>query len=85
MINRNFPPPLIPSVFEAWYMPKKCIEGHVRWHKIGFFAVPDFFIYILRCSDGSLYVGHTDDIDKRLSEHETGKFYGKKNYVWQLA
>lgn len=31
-----------------------------------------FFAYILRCSDGSYYVGHTDEIERRLVEHETG-------------
>lgn len=31
-----------------------------------------FFAYILRCSDGSYYVGHTDALDSRLAEHETG-------------
>ena len=32
----------------------------------------DFFIYILKCSDNSYYVGHTDDIEKRISEHTQG-------------
>jgi predicted GIY-YIG superfamily endonuclease len=27
---------------------------------------------MLRCSDGSYYVGHTDDIEKRVTEHQTG-------------
>jgi len=31
-----------------------------------------FHVYVLRCSDGSLYVGHTDDMEKRLSEHHLG-------------
>ena len=31
-----------------------------------------FFVYILRCADDSYYVGHTDDIEKRLSEHWAG-------------
>lgn len=31
-----------------------------------------FHTYILRCSDGSYYVGHTDDIARRLSEHARG-------------
>lgn len=31
-----------------------------------------FFAYILRCSDGSYYVGHTDEVERRLAEHETG-------------
>lgn len=31
-----------------------------------------FHAYILRCQDGSYYVGHTDDLEKRLSEHRNG-------------
>ncbi len=31
-----------------------------------------FFTYILRCADGSYYVGHTDELERRLAEHGTG-------------
>ena len=31
-----------------------------------------FYVYILRCADGSYYVGHTDDLEKRVSEHRAG-------------
>jgi putative endonuclease len=31
-----------------------------------------FWVYLLRCSDGSYYTGHTDDLKKRLQEHQTG-------------
>jgi putative endonuclease len=31
-----------------------------------------FYAYILRCSDGSYYVGPTDDIDYRLAQHQQG-------------
>lgn len=31
-----------------------------------------FFAYMLRCADGSYYVGHTDDLERRLSEHRVG-------------
>jgi predicted GIY-YIG superfamily endonuclease len=31
-----------------------------------------FFAYVLRCSDLSYYVGHTDDLPKRLAEHPAG-------------
>src|SRR5438477_10131580 len=31
-----------------------------------------FYVYMLRCADGSFYVGHTDDLDRRIREHETG-------------
>ena len=30
------------------------------------------FVYLLRCSDGSLYCGWTTDIQRRLREHEAG-------------
>jgi len=35
-----------------------------------------FFTYMLRCSDKSYYVGHTDDLERRLAEHETGAIGG---------
>jgi predicted GIY-YIG superfamily endonuclease len=31
-----------------------------------------FYVYILKCRDGSYYVGHTDDLEKRLVEHQLG-------------
>ena len=32
-----------------------------------------YFVYILECSDGSLYTGITKDIEKRLDEHNTSE------------
>ena len=32
-----------------------------------------FFVYILRCSDDTLYCGWTNDIDKRVYTHNKGK------------
>ncbi len=32
-----------------------------------------FFVYLLKCSDGSYYAGHTDDLDVRLQQHETAE------------
>ena len=31
-----------------------------------------YVVYILECSDGSYYTGSTDDINKRLWQHEQG-------------
>lgn len=36
----------------------------------------DFYAYLLRCSDGSYYAGHTDDIDTRVAQHQAGSFPG---------
>ncbi|MCR4276944.1 MAG: GIY-YIG nuclease family protein [Candidatus Roizmanbacteria bacterium] len=30
-----------------------------------------YFIYILRCSDNSLYCGQTKDLDRRIKEHNS--------------
>jgi predicted GIY-YIG superfamily endonuclease len=35
-----------------------------------------FWIYILRCADGSYYTGHTDDLAKRIAEHRLGMISG---------
>ena len=32
-----------------------------------------FYVYILQCSDGSYYTGHTDDLEKRLFEHQNSE------------
>jgi putative endonuclease len=33
-----------------------------------------FWVYMLRCSDDSFYVGHTDNLEARLSQHQQGSF-----------
>ena len=33
-----------------------------------------FYVYILKCADGSYYTGHTDDLEKRLSQHKSRAF-----------
>ena len=38
--------------------------------------VQTFFVYMLRCSDGAYYVGHTNDLEKRLAEHDQGAYDG---------
>lgn len=34
---------------------------------------PAWYLYILRCGDGSLYTGITTDVEKRLEAHRSGK------------
>jgi len=41
---------------------------------------PKWFVYILECADGTLYVGSTNDVDKRLHAHnhrKSGAHYTK--------
>ena len=35
-----------------------------------------FHVYILRCADGSYYTGHTDNLEKRMAEHQAGAIPG---------
>lgn len=32
-----------------------------------------YYVYLLRCSDGTLYCGYTDDPERRLRVHNSGK------------
>lgn len=32
-----------------------------------------FYVYIIKCSDGSLYTGSTTDLERRMREHSSGK------------
>lgn len=31
------------------------------------------YFYVLKCADGSLYAGYTNDLQKRLATHNSGK------------
>ncbi|MBQ2453168.1 MAG: GIY-YIG nuclease family protein [Lachnospiraceae bacterium] len=32
-----------------------------------------YFVYILECADNTLYTGYTNDIDRRLQAHNSGR------------
>jgi len=34
--------------------------------------MPDWYLYIVRCRDGTLYTGISTDVDRRLAEHRGG-------------
>jgi len=36
-------------------------------------SVPDAFVYLLRCADGSLYCGWSTDVQRRLQTHRSGR------------
>lgn len=35
--------------------------------------MPDWYLYIIRCRDGSLYTGIATDVESRLSDHRANK------------
>ncbi len=32
-----------------------------------------FWVYMLRCHDNSYYTGHTENLEKRIAEHQAGE------------
>ncbi|MBK7630463.1 MAG: GIY-YIG nuclease family protein [Ignavibacteriales bacterium] len=47
----------------------------------------DYFVYIVRCSDGSYYTGVTSNLEKRIAEHNSGliKGYTSKRLPLELV
>jgi predicted GIY-YIG superfamily endonuclease len=41
-----------------------------------------FWTYMLHCRGGFLYVGHTDDLGRRMGQHEQGAVAGFVNDHW---
>ena len=41
-----------------------------------------YFVYILRCSNGTFYTGNTSNLDLRISQHKSG--YDPKSYTYRL-
>ncbi len=39
-----------------------------------------YYVYILRCSDNSLYVGISNDLERRVNEHNDGKLINAYTY-----
>ena len=35
-----------------------------------------FWTYVLRCADGSYYTGHTDQLERRVGQHQSGEMPG---------
>ena len=38
------------------------------------------YVYVLRCFDGTFYIGVTNDVDRRLWEHENGE--SRRHYTY---
>ena len=38
----------------------------------------DWFVYIVRCADGSLYTGITTNLERRVAEHNAGESAGAR-------
>jgi putative endonuclease len=52
------------------------VSGEVEGLRIHYRSPMSFWVYILRCSDGSYYTDHTDNLEQRVNQHNAGTFEG---------
>src|SRR5664280_166142 len=80
--------PTHPVGFLGWH-GQTSASGHSRWRSMfcvvlghwsrfhgtlhGNSPVQDWFVYIARCSDGTLYIGITRDVAARIAAHNAGR------------
>ena len=66
-----------PAVKRRWWFNFRCVcrvcNQAQGWNLLGGVGALDWTIYILRCADGTLYTGITNDLARRVSAHETGQ------------
>lgn len=43
-----------------------------------------FYFYVLKSNTDELYFGSTNDLKRRLKEHNTGKSFATKGSLWKL-
>lgn len=48
-------------------------KSMILMKKRKFYRSGKFWVYILECSDGTFYTGSTNDLGKRIKEHNVGK------------
>jgi hypothetical protein len=58
------------------YRRPELVEGHLKVYANIMTSDWMFHCYLLHCADDSYYCGHTDDMEKRLAEHQSGRFPG---------
>ncbi len=44
-----------------------------------------YYVYVLISKEGESYIGFTNDLRRRMAEHNTGKSLSTKHAVWRLA
>ena len=71
--------------FGEWLSLARASLREGRWFKRGQFV---YFVYILQSlKTGRLYIGHTNNLDRRVEEHNTGRGgkYTRQNGPWKLV
>jgi putative endonuclease len=48
------------------------VSGLITWAELAKSNQENWFVYILKCSDDTLYTGITNNVSKRIEDHEKG-------------
>jgi putative endonuclease len=40
-----------------------------------------YYVYILRNESGRLYIGYSEDVERRVADHNAGKVFATKPYI----
>lgn len=49
------------------------VASHEKWYAPNSVTADPWYVYVLECTDGSLYTGIALDVDRRVEEHNAGK------------
>ncbi len=60
-----------------------CMDCGIRHNDGREIKMSDWFVYMLRCADNSLYTGVTTDVERRVVEHNAEKSVTKYTRVRQ--
>lgn len=44
-----------------------------------------FYVYVIQNENAELYIGSTNDLKRRISEHNAGKSFATRNATWALV
>ena len=44
-----------------------------------------YYVYLLKNQVGKIYYGSTNDLKRRLKEHNSSKSFSTKGYLWKLV
>jgi len=63
---------VLQDAFARGYKAVEFVDGDdYSWYMLE--APPTWYLYVLRCSDNTLYTGITPDLEARLARHQAGK------------
>jgi predicted GIY-YIG superfamily endonuclease len=60
------------ALLSSFRSKRFCLAIRLSWSPMACSGSPSWWVYILRCGDGTLYTGIALDVDARLTQHRAG-------------